>query len=67
MGEELPSEHYRSLAKLLQGAPTPSQGKGSVYLSPLKDSPKKRELLPQFFKIKNQSRLPVYIYLIQRL
>lgn len=67
IGEELPSKHYRSLIRLLQDTPTLPHGKGIVYLSPLKDNPKKRELLPQFFKIKNQSRLPVYIYLIQRL
>jgi len=67
MGEELPPEHYRSLAKLLQDTPVLSHGKGAVYLSPLKDSPKKRELLPQFCEIKNQSQIPVYIYLIQRL
>jgi len=67
MGEELPLEHYRSLAKLLQDTPVLSYGKGAVYLSPLKDSPKKRELLPQFYEIKNQSQIPVYIYLIQRL
>jgi hypothetical protein len=67
MGEQLSPEHYQSLAELLRDVPTPFQSKGAIYLSPLKDSPKKRELLPQFFKIKNQSQLPTYIYLIQRL
>lgn len=33
----------------------------------MKDSPKKRELMPKFYKIKKASRLPVFIYLIQRL
>ena len=67
LGEQLTPEHYQSLAELLRGAPVPKGGKGSVYLSPLKDNSKKRELLPQFYEIKKQSRLPVYIYLIQRL
>ena len=67
MGETLSPEHYQSLADLLREASVPSNGKGAIYLSPIKDSPKKRELLPQFIEIKNQSRLPVYIYLIQRL
>jgi hypothetical protein len=67
MGEQLSPEHYQSLAELLRDAPVPSRGKGAIYLSPLKDSPKKRELLPQFFEIKNQSQMPTYIYLIQRL
>jgi len=67
MGETLLSKHYQSLAELLRNASVPSNGKGTIYLSPLKDSPKKRELLPQFYEIKNQSQIPVYIYLIQRL
>jgi len=67
IGGELLPEHYHSLAGMLRDAPVSSRGKGAIYLSPLKDSPKKRELLPQFFEIKNQSQLPAYIYLIQRL
>jgi len=66
MGETLPPEHYQSLAELLGDASAPSNGKGAIYLSPIKDSPKKRELLPQFFELKNQSQLPIYTYLIQR-
>ncbi len=67
MGETLSQEHYQSLTELLGDASVPSIGKGAIYLSPIKDSPKKRELLPQFLEIKDQSRLPVYTYLIQRL
>jgi hypothetical protein len=67
MGEHLSPEHYQSLAELLRNAQAAPQGKGTVYLSPLKDSPKKRELLPQFLEMKNQSQLPTYVYLIQRL
>ena len=66
MGETLSPEHYQSLGELLGDAPAPSNGKGAIYLSPIKDSPKKRELLPQFFELKNQSQLPIYTYLIQR-
>jgi radical SAM superfamily enzyme YgiQ (UPF0313 family) len=67
LGEQLSLDHYQSLAALLRDAPVPSHSKGAVYLSPLQDSPKKRELLPKFLEIKKQSRLPAYIYLIQRL
>jgi hypothetical protein len=67
MGESLLPKHYQSLAELLRNAPVSSNGKGAIYLSPIKDSPKKRELLPQFYEIQNQSQIPVYIYLIQRL
>jgi radical SAM superfamily enzyme YgiQ (UPF0313 family) len=66
LGEPLSPDHYQSLIKLLLDLP-PQHGKGAVYLSPLMDSPKKRELLPKFFAIKEQSKLPIYIYLIQRL
>lgn len=66
-GEDLPPGHEASLADLLENAPVIEKKKGAVYLSPLKDSPKKRELLPRFYTIKKKSRLPVFIYLIQRL
>jgi hypothetical protein len=67
MGDQLSDEHYRSISELLSGAPAPSKGKGAVYLSPLKNSSKRRELLPRFYHIKEQSNLPVHVYLIQRL
>jgi hypothetical protein len=41
--------------------------KGGVYLSSLMSDHGCRELLQMFVKIKNMSRLPVYLYLIQRL
>jgi hypothetical protein len=33
----------------------------------LKDSSNERELLPRFLEIKKQSKMPIFIYLIQRL
>ncbi len=41
--------------------------KGAVYLSPLNTSRNRVTLLRQFVEIKNKSRLPTYLYLIQRL
>ena len=67
IGADLCDDHYQSLKELLRNAPVASPGKGAIYLSPLKDSPKKRELLPLLYEIKEQSKLPVHIYLIQRL
>ena len=67
IGDNLAPEHNLSLAALLRDAPVESKAKGCVYLSPLKDSPKKRELLQQFNTIKQESKLPVLVYLIQRL
>jgi hypothetical protein len=67
LGEGLAIEHYASLKALLESTPDVSPKKGCIYLSPLRDSPRKRELLPLINEIKRRSRLPVYIYLIQRL
>ena len=67
IGKGLRVGHYESLIELLQTAPVTSRDKGAIYLSPLKESPKKRELLPLIKDIKEKSRLPVYVYLIQRL
>lgn len=67
IGEDLPPEHDASLSELLKNAPVQNTAKGAVYLSPLKDSPKKRELLEPFYKVKQESRLPLFVYLIQRL
>ncbi len=66
-GDRLSPEHDASLARILNHSRGNRKPKGAVYLSPLKDSPKKRELLPRFYDIKEKSRLPVYVYLIQRL
>ncbi|RJP76684.1 MAG: radical SAM protein [Desulfobacteraceae bacterium] len=67
LGEQLSGEHDRSLAELLSEAKGSSHAKGTVYLSPMQDNPKRRELLPRFYEIKSRSRLPVFVYLIQRL
>jgi Radical SAM superfamily len=66
-GDNLSPEHDSSLGHLLKHADVKTKSKGAIYISPLKDSPKKRELLPRFYKIKKESRLPVFVYLIQRL
>jgi radical SAM superfamily enzyme YgiQ (UPF0313 family) len=52
IGEGLSEEHYQSMKALLRDAPASSAGKGTIYLSPLKESPKKRELLPLIHEIK---------------
>jgi len=67
LGERLLPDHFRSLIELLRDVPDVSDKKGAIYLSPLIDSQKKGELLNAFFEIKKMSRLPAYIYLIQRL
>ena len=67
IGQTLSADHDQALAELLGDAPVLPQDKGTVYLSPLKDSPKKRELLPRVYEVQARSRLPVFVYLIQRL
>ena len=67
LGERLLPGHTHSLVELLKNVPDASDKKGAIYLSPLMDSSKKSELLNSFFEIKKTSRLPAYIYLIQRL
>ena len=71
-GRDLPSGHLSSLLELARHKLSSSCDKGAVYLSPLmeegmRDKESKRELLRGFLKFKTQSRLPTFIYLIQRL
>lgn len=67
MGERLPQGHFPALEDLLKNAPGPSRGKGAVYLSPLKNRGEDEQLLDRYFDLKSISRLPVFVYLIQRL
>jgi hypothetical protein len=71
-GEDLPSGHLPSLSELTRNRLNLLGNKGAVYLSPLVDErmrekESKRELLRRFLKLKTESRLPTFIYLIQRL
>jgi hypothetical protein len=70
--KDLPAGHLPSLLELTRDRFNLSRNKGAVYLSPLmdegmRDKEGKRELLRRFLKLKTQSRLPMFIYLIQRL
>jgi hypothetical protein len=71
-GADLPSGHLPSLSHLIRNRVNLISNKGAAYLSPLvdegmKDKKSKRELLRRFLKLKTESRLPAFIYLIQRL
>jgi hypothetical protein len=67
MGDGLPPGHYRSIIELTRDRLNRFYSKGAIYLSPLMSNPGGQELQQTFMKIKNLSRLPVYLYLIQRL
>jgi len=73
LGRRLPPTHLPSLIDFLAHRPGKTPAKGAVYLSPLlvpglpDDPTERRGLLQDFRRVKFASRLPVYLYLIQRL
>ena len=67
LGEHLPPAHHDALIDLIRSNLSRPYSKGALYLSPLNTSRNRAELLRQFIEIKNKSRLPTYLYLIQRL
>ncbi|MBU0993599.1 MAG: radical SAM protein [Proteobacteria bacterium] len=67
IGEMLPENHVPSILSLIRDRLDRPYPKGSVYLSPLYDYEKKRYLRDILHRIKIQSKLPVFFYLIQRL
>jgi radical SAM superfamily enzyme YgiQ (UPF0313 family) len=67
LGEHLPPTHHHTLVELIRSNLSRFYSKGAIYLSPLSTSRNRAELLRQFVEIKNKSRLPTYLYLIQRL
>ncbi len=67
MEESLPPNHYPSFLKLVRDSFLRPKPKGSIYLSPLKFGNPSRELMFDFNRLKLLSRLPTYLYIIQRL
>jgi hypothetical protein len=67
LGEHLSPEHNAALIELIRHFLDRFYSKGALYLSPFNTSRKRQSLLRQFIEIKNKSRLPTYLYLIQRL
>ena len=67
LGTTFSEAHHISMMKLLGSVPKEAGVKGCVYLSPLVETQRRGEVLPMFYKIKEVSTLPCFIYLIQRL
>jgi hypothetical protein len=67
LGGGLPAGHLDALTGLIRDRFEKPYSKGAVYLSPFGTEKDKDRLLATFLELKNLSRLPVYIYLIQRL
>jgi hypothetical protein len=64
---DLPESHYRTMMELIRDPFEAPRDKGCIYLSPLRFGDPSRARLFDFYKIKRLSRLPLYIYTIQRL
>jgi len=67
IGAPLSQKHHERIVNLLSSVEPIRPPKGAVYLSPYAGQPDGTALLKTFFEIKHASRLPVFVYLIQRL
>ena len=67
MDENLSDNHYKKILQLIREQQVHVKPKGTIYFSPLAfDRPSRRRLF-EFNRLKIQSRLPTYLYIIQRL
>ncbi len=66
MDLEFSLDHWESMLELIRDSLDYYYHKGTIYLSPLKTD-RKREQINKFKEIKKRSRLPMFLYLIQRL
>lgn len=67
MDEKLPAGHYPSFLRLVRESIERQKTKGTVYLSPLRINKPSREVLFEFNRLKTLSRVPTFLYIIQRL
>ena len=67
MDERLPENHYSAFLKLVRDGLTRNKPKGCIYLSPLQIGKPSRSILFEFNRLKVLSRLPTFLYIIQRL
>ena len=67
MEDRLSPDPYAALIELIRNRLDRFYSKGAIYLSPLNTSRNNRVLQRKFIMIKNLSRLPTYLYVIQRL
>ncbi len=67
IGDILCQNHYNSLLSLVRDRIPRTTGKGCIYLSPLENKDVSRWRLFDFYRFKRLSRLPLFLYLIQRL
>lgn len=67
MDNDLPKNHYQTIQELLRDNLPHVKPKGSIYFSPLTFDQPSRARLFEFNRLKVMSRLPTFLYIIQRL
>jgi hypothetical protein len=67
MDDSLPAEHYSKIVGLIRDSLRHRKPKGSIYFSPLTFDQPSRARLFAFNRLKILSRLPTFLYIIQRL
>lgn len=67
MDDSLPPSQVETMMHFLRHRLARTRPKGSVYLSPLAFGRPSREVLMDFYRLKTLSRLPMFLYIIQRL
>ena len=67
MDGHLPANHYPAILELIREGLVFTKPKGSIYFSPLTFNQPSRARLFEFNRLKVLSRLPTFLYLIQRL
>ena len=67
MDPDLPPGHLPAMMEFLRDKPGRVRPKGNVYLSPMAFGHPSRQVLMDFYHLKTQSRLPLFLYIIQRL
>ncbi len=67
MDNQLPENHYKNILELIREKLSHVKPKGSIYFSPLAFNQPSRSRLFEFNRLKVMSRLPTYLYIIQRL
>ena len=65
--DDLAPGHLPSLVRLLGETLPKTRSKGCIYLSPLAVGSPSRSKVMDFYRLKNLSRLPTFLYIIQRL
>lgn len=67
MDDDLPANHYPAILQLIREQLVHTKPKGTIYFSPLTFGRPSRARLFEFNRLKIESRLPTFLYIIQRL